>query len=54
MTCSLYNISVLDLGYTSGADCKLMASVVPEGGIEVSMVHTTPDGMGLAIYSTDE
>ena len=54
VTCSLYNISVLDLGYTSAADCKLMASVVPEGGSDDSMVHTTPDGMGLAIYSANE
>ena len=48
------NISVSDLGYTSSADCKLRASVVPEGGSDVSMVHTTPDGMGLAIYSANE
>ena len=54
VTCSLYNISVLDLGYTSGADCKVIASVVPEGGSDVSIVHTTPDGMSLAIYSANE
>ena len=48
------DIFVLDLGYASSADCKLMASVEPEGGNKVSMVHTTPDGMGLAIYSANE
>ena len=54
VTSSPTNISVLDLGYTSSGDCKHMASVVPEGGSDVSMVHTTPDGMGLAIYSANE
>ena len=48
------NISVLDLGYTSSADCKLIASVEPYGGCDVFVVHTTPDGMGLAIYSSNE
>jgi len=44
----------LDLGYTSSSDCKLIASVVPEGGIDDFVVHTTPDGMGLVIYFSDE
>ena len=48
------NIAVLDLGYTSSADCKLVDSVVPEGGNNEFIVHTTPDGMGLIIYSSNE
>ena len=54
---SLYNgISVLDLGYTSSADCKLVASVVPEGWgkpgrSSICKVQATPDGMGLTIFS---
>jgi hypothetical protein len=54
VSCSPSDISVLDLGYTSSADCKLIASVVLEGGSDVFIVHTTPDGMGLAIYSSNE
>ena len=47
--------SVLDLGYTSSADCKLIASVKreirsPYRNLEV---QTTPDGMGLVIFSFD-
>jgi len=51
------NISILDLGYTSSADCRLIASV---GGEDVYVmwsqfrVQTTPDGMGLTIYSANE
>ena len=44
-------ISVLDLGYTSSADCKLIASVGPEGGSTTCMVQATEDGMGLIILS---
>jgi hypothetical protein len=44
-------ISVFDLGYTSSADCKLIASVGPEGGSDDCVVQATPDGMGLTIYS---
>ena len=44
-------ISVLDLGYTSSADCKLIASVRLEGGSNVCKVLATPDGMGLIIFS---
>ena len=51
---SLDNLFVLDLGYTSSADCKIIASVVPEGGPGDFIVHTTPDGMGLAIYWSNE
>ena len=47
-------ISVLDLGYTSSADCKLIASVEPEGGSDTCIVQATPDGMGLTIFSTNE
>ena len=54
VTSSLDNISVLDLGYTSSADCKLIASVEPEGGSDTCIVQPTPDGMGLAIYSANE
>jgi hypothetical protein len=46
-------ISVLDLGYSSSSDCKLIASVVPEGGSHARGVQATPDGMGLAIYSSN-
>jgi len=42
------------LGYSSSADCKLIASVVPEGGSDTSLVQPTPDGMGLVIYSSNE
>ena len=54
VTYSLDRISVLDLGYTSSADCKLIASVKLEGGSDFCRAHhvqTTPDGMGLIIYS---
>jgi hypothetical protein len=47
-------ISVLDLGYTSNADCKLIASVRPRGGSDTCIVQATPDGMGLIIYSSNE
>jgi hypothetical protein len=46
-------ISVLDLGYTSSADCKLITSVGPEGGFDICRVQATPDGMGLAIFSSN-
>ena len=46
--------SVLDLGYTSSADCKLIASVEPEGGSMICIVQATPDGMGLVICSSNE
>ena len=44
-------ISILDLGYTSSADCKLIASVEPEGGSDTCIVQATPDGMGMTIFS---
>ena len=47
------DISVLDLGYTSSADCKLIASIRPEGGSDTCIVQPTPDGKGLAIYSSN-
>ena len=47
-------ISFLDLGYTSTADCKLIASVgPPEGGSDTCIVQPTPDGMGLIILLSD-
>ena len=49
---SLDDISVLDLGYSSNSDCKLIASVEPESVCDELIVHTTSDGMGLAIYSS--
>jgi hypothetical protein len=53
-----HSVSVLDLGFTSSADCKLIASVGLEGeydiwGIEFK-VQATPDGMGLTIFSSNE
>ena len=47
------NISVLHLGYNSSADFKLIASVGPEGGTYTCIVQFTPDGMGLAIFSSN-
>jgi hypothetical protein len=46
-------ISVFDLGYSSSADCKLIASVGSEGGSDTCMfqVQATPDGMGLTIFA---
>ena len=44
-------ISVLDLGYTSSADCKLIVSVGLEGGFNIYLVQATPDGVGLIIFS---
>ena len=52
VTSSHISISVLDLGYTSSVDCKLIASVGLEGGrhgCNTCMVRATPDGMGLII-----
>ena len=49
---SLYNgLSVLDLGYTSSSDFKLIGSA-PEGGCSTCKVQPTPDGMGLIIFSS--
>ena len=47
------DISFLDLGYTSSADCKLIASLRPEGGSDTCIVQATTDGKGLAIYSSN-
>ena len=50
------SISVWDLGYTSSADCKLIASVVVNAGYWVwhqFKVQATPDGMGLTIFSSN-
>ena len=48
-------ISVLDLGYSSSTDCKLVASVRPEGGCDIQdcRAQATPDGMGLTIFSSN-
>ena len=50
------SISVLDLGYTSSADCKLIASVgLPvDNRFKDFIVQATPDGMGLIIFSSIE
>ena len=54
VTYSAAGISVLDLGYTSSSDCKLIATVEPpmKGGSIGLMVSTTPDGKGLTIFSS--
>ena len=46
-------ISVLDLGYTSSANCKLIASIKLEGRYKTCIVQATPDGMGLIILSSN-
>jgi hypothetical protein len=51
---SLDGISVLDLGYTSSAACKLIASFGPEDGNDTCIVQATPDGLGLTILSFNE
>ena len=51
-----HGISVLDLGYTSSADFKLIASVGLEGEYDIwypFKVQATPDGMGLTIFSSN-
>ena len=57
LVCSSHDgISFLDLGRTSSADCKLIASVGLEGGYSnyrQFIVQATPDGMGLTIYSSN-
>ena len=56
VSCSSDGISVLDLGYTSSADCKLIASVGLEGEFYIwnqFEVQATPDGMGLTIFSSN-
>ena len=48
-----HSISVLDLGYNSTADCKLIASVGLEDEYDIwsqFRVQATPDGMGLNIF----
>ena len=47
-------LSVLDLGYTSSAACKLIASARLKGESSKCLVQTTPDGMGLAILLYNE
>jgi hypothetical protein len=52
-----HSFSVLDLGYTSSADCKLIASIRLEGEYHDDFyrltVHATPDGMGLTFLSSN-
>ena len=51
--CSPGGIFVLDLGYTSSADCKLIASLGLGDGHGIwsqFRVQATPDGMGLTIF----
>ena len=47
-------ISILDLGYTSSSDGKLIASVeLPVKDVSSSIkVQATPDGLGLTIFSS--
>jgi hypothetical protein len=47
------SIFLLDLGYNSSADCKLIASVKVEGGCDIYRAQATPDGMGLTIFSSN-
>ncbi|KAF8805718.1 hypothetical protein BYT27DRAFT_7142220 [Phlegmacium glaucopus] len=49
---SYTGIFVWDLGYTSSADCKLIASVAQEVGSDTCTVQATPDGLGLIIFSS--
>ena len=42
-------VCVWDLGYTSNDDCKVLASVGPDGGTSSCMVHATSDSMGLIV-----
>ena len=49
---SLAGISILDLGYTSSSDCKLIASAELEYRDNTWKVQATPDGMGLIIFSS--
>ena len=59
---SFGDISVWDLGYTSSADCTLIASVgvdrtqqpVAYDRYDHFEVQATPDGMGLTIYTNNE
>ena len=46
---SLDGMCVWDLGYTSNADPKLLASLGPNGGLHSFRVNTTTDRMGLII-----
>ena len=46
------NISVFDLGYTSNADCKRIASVDSKDHYKSCKVQATPDGMGLIILAS--
>ena len=47
------SISVLDLGYTSSADCRVIASVGVECNFKCK-VQATADGMGLVIFSINK
>ena len=54
---SLDGISVLDLGYTSSADCKRIASVETDASSQsfaYFKVQATPDGMGMTICLCNE
>ena len=49
VSCSLDGICVWDLGYTSNADPKLLASLGPNTGAHSFGINTTADRMGLII-----
>ena len=46
---SLEGICIWDLGYTSNADAKLLASLGPNAGAHSFGINTTSDRMGLII-----
>ena len=48
---SLRGIGVWDLGYTSSAHCKLLASVGWDGGSYLCRTNVTSDGMGLIVVA---
>ena len=48
---SLRGIGVWDLGYTSSAQCKLLASVGWVGGSYLCRTNVTSDGMGLIVVA---
>ena len=49
VSCPLDGICVWDLGYTSNADAKLLASLGPNAGAYSFGINTTSDCMGLII-----
>ena len=54
VSCSLDGICVWDLGYTSNADPKLLASLGPSVGARSIWINTTSDRLGLIIMAQFE